>query len=316
MKKILIMGLILINSFLIYARQETVVTVVENLKFSKVNLLNIVDLPVAKGVLKLESPQNDIGKEIDLIVTGGSLNEFGSQITPWKIILDKDSKEVRSTTQYLHYYVVIAPNRLRGRNQGSYTGIFEFDLHIGKNRRREIRERIKARNLSPEKAAKVKEILTKIVKKPKKAKQKYGSSSELQKEALKSKVKNIENKRKKLNSVLEKVRKVSVDARLDLFEPIELTVESVKGVVVDNMVVKFPFIIKSSKKFEEGDYISYSTGTDIDLDKDGRVDTRVTTSKLEVGSKKVSGDIQVDGERLGTDGRYKETIYVRVARDI
>ena len=113
---------------------------------------------------------------------------------------------------------------------------------------------------------------------------------------------------------LEKNTTIMMEAQVKVVVPLEILSDiDINTVVIDNEKNKIPFDIELNKKPDQDNYykINFSE-TNIDIDKDGIIDTKIYSPDY-INTKIVKGSyITVDGSAISKEGTYKKTIYMTI----
>lgn len=120
---------------------------------------------------------------------------------------------------------------------------------------------------------------------------------------------NILGKRK-----LEKNTTVMLEEKVNVVVPLEIISDiEINALIIDDQKEKIPFEIELNKKPDKENYykIKYSE-TNIDIDHDGKIDTKIYSPDF-INSKIVKENyITIDGGNISKEGTHKKTIYMTI----
>lgn len=114
--------------------------------------------------------------------------------------------------------------------------------------------------------------------------------------------------------ILEKISTVMMESKVKIVVPLEIISDiEIKAMVIDNQKLEIPFEIEMNKEPEKKDHymLKYSQ-TEIDLDNDGNIDTKIYSPKYI--NKKVVDDnlLTIDGSNITKEGLHKKRVYITV----
>lgn len=114
--------------------------------------------------------------------------------------------------------------------------------------------------------------------------------------------------------LLEKISTVMMESKVNVIVPLEIISDvEIKAMIVDNQKLDIPFEIEMNKEPEKKDYymLKYSQ-TEIDLDNDGNIDTRIYSPKY-INKKIVDDNIlRIDGSNITKEGVHRKRVYITV----
>lgn len=113
---------------------------------------------------------------------------------------------------------------------------------------------------------------------------------------------------------LEKNYTAALESKLNVFVPLEILSDiDINAVVIDNEILKIPFDVELNKKPEKENYYKLKfTETEIDIDEDGQVDTRIFTPKF-INQRIVKENyVEINGKNITKDGDYQRKIYITI----
>lgn len=113
--------------------------------------------------------------------------------------------------------------------------------------------------------------------------------------------------------ILENQYTADVDIKLNVFVPLEILSDiDINAIIIDDENLDIPFEIELNRKPEKKDqYKIKFSETDIDIDKDGKVDTHIYSSSPYVNDKIVTGNgVKIEGKKISKDGKYKKKVYI------
>lgn len=113
---------------------------------------------------------------------------------------------------------------------------------------------------------------------------------------------------------LEKNTTVMMEAQVKVVVPLEILSDiDINTVIIDDEKATVPFDIELNKKPDKENYykINFSQN-DIDIDNDGKVDTKIYSPDY-INTKIVKGNyVTVDGANISKEGTHKKTIYMTI----
>lgn len=113
---------------------------------------------------------------------------------------------------------------------------------------------------------------------------------------------------------LEKMTTLMMENRLQIVVPLEIISDlDVKALIIDDQKLEIPFEIEMNKEPDRKDYYMLKyTATELDIDDDGSMDTRIYSPKYI--NKKVVDDnlLTIDGANISREGTHKKRVYVTV----
>lgn len=117
---------------------------------------------------------------------------------------------------------------------------------------------------------------------------------------------------------LEKNFTILMESKVNIFVPLEIVSDiSVNAIVLGNETVQVPFEIELNKEPEKKDFykIVYSE-KEIDIDNDGRIDTRIYSP--EFANMRIIKDnyVEVEGKNISQDGEYQKKVYITIEAGI
>lgn len=118
--------------------------------------------------------------------------------------------------------------------------------------------------------------------------------------------------------ILEKTFTVMLQAKVNIFVPLEVLSDiDLKATVIDDQKITVPFDIVFNRNLTEQEKNIYTLNfseTEIDVDDDGNIDTKIYYPK----NLNIDGDILtenyvvIEGSKITKDGKYKKTVYITV----
>lgn len=117
---------------------------------------------------------------------------------------------------------------------------------------------------------------------------------------------------------LEKNYTVLMESKVNIFVPLEVISDiSVNATVLGDETVQVPFEIELNREPEKRDFykIVYSE-KEIDIDNDGRIDTRIYSP--EFANTRIIKDnyVEVEGKNISKDGEYQKKVYITIEAGI
>lgn len=117
---------------------------------------------------------------------------------------------------------------------------------------------------------------------------------------------------------LEKNFTVLMESKVNIFVPLEVVSDiSINATVLGDETVQVPFEIELNREPEKRDFykIMYSE-KDIDIDNDGRIDTRIYSP--EFANTRIIRDnyVEVEGKNISKDGEYQKKVYITIEAGI
>lgn len=113
---------------------------------------------------------------------------------------------------------------------------------------------------------------------------------------------------------MEKTFNLMMEARVNVVVPLEIISDiDIKAMIIDNQKLEIPFEIEMNREPEKQDhYMLRYSETEIDIDGDGKVDTRIYSPKYI--NKKVVDDnlLTIDGENISIEGVHRKRVYITV----
>lgn len=107
---------------------------------------------------------------------------------------------------------------------------------------------------------------------------------------------------------------VMLQSRLKVNVPLEIISDvDIEAMVIDDQKIEVPFDIELNKEPEIKDYykIKYSE-TEIDIDKDGAIDTRIYSPKF-LNTRIIEDNIvYIDGAKISKEGTHKKKVYMTI----
>lgn len=107
---------------------------------------------------------------------------------------------------------------------------------------------------------------------------------------------------------------VMLQSRLKVNVPLEIVSDiDIEAMVIDDQKIEVPFDIELNKEPEIKDYykIKYSE-TEIDIDKDGQIDTKIYSPKF-LNTRIVEDNIvYIDGAKISKEGTHKKKVYMTI----
>lgn len=119
------------------------------------------------------------------------------------------------------------------------------------------------------------------------------------------------------NWVLEKNYTVMLEAKLDVYVPLEIVSDvEIDTVVLDNEELEVPFEINLNKTPDKRDYykLKYSE-TEIDIDNDGVIDTFIYSPKYLNSKIEKENYVKIKGSNISKDGYYTKRVYMTIEID-
>lgn len=117
-----------------------------------------------------------------------------------------------------------------------------------------------------------------------------------------------------LEWILEDSYTFYLDTKVKVVVPLEIISDvDIKALVIDNEKVTVPFQLELNREpNKKNNYTLNYSETEIDIDKDGRVDTYIYSPKYI--NKKIVNDnyLFIDGENITKDGVHTKKIYVNI----
>ena len=107
---------------------------------------------------------------------------------------------------------------------------------------------------------------------------------------------------------------VMLQSKLKVNVPLEILSDvDIEAMVINNQKIEVPFDIELNKEPEIKDYykIKYSE-TNIDVDKDGQIDTTIYSPKF-LNTRIVEDNVvTIDGAKISNEGTYKKKVYMTI----
>lgn len=118
--------------------------------------------------------------------------------------------------------------------------------------------------------------------------------------------------------ILEKTFTVMLQAKVKIFVPLEVLSDiDLKATVIDNQEITVPFDIVFNRNLTEQEKTIYTLNfseTEIDIDGDGNIDTKIFYPK----NLNIDGDVLtenyvvIEGSKITNEGKHKKTVYITV----
>lgn len=113
---------------------------------------------------------------------------------------------------------------------------------------------------------------------------------------------------------LEKISTFHLETKVEVLVPLEIISDvEIKALVIDNQKLVIPFELEMNKEPERKNYygLHYSE-TEIDIDEDGKVDTKIFSPKY-INQRFVKDNyLYIDGANISKEGVHKKRVYVTV----
>ncbi|ERT68263.1 hypothetical protein HMPREF0202_01833 [Cetobacterium somerae ATCC BAA-474] len=113
---------------------------------------------------------------------------------------------------------------------------------------------------------------------------------------------------------LEKISTFHLETKVEVLVPLEIISDvEIKALVIDDQKLVIPFELEMNKEPERKNYygLHYSE-TEIDIDEDGKVDTKIFSPKY-INQKFVKDNyLYIDGSKISKEGVHKKRVYVTV----
>lgn len=116
------------------------------------------------------------------------------------------------------------------------------------------------------------------------------------------------------NRILEKIDTLMLEVRTNVYVPLEIMSDvEIEATLVDNQEVIIPFNIETNKEPDKKDYYKLKfSENEIDIDKDGIVDTYLYTTKY-INSKISDGNfVNIKGAGISTEGTFYKKVYLTI----
>lgn len=113
---------------------------------------------------------------------------------------------------------------------------------------------------------------------------------------------------------LEKTFNLLMEKRVNVVVPLEIVSDvDIKAMVIDNQILEIPFEIEMNREPERMDYYSLNfSETEIDIDGDGKIDTRIYSPKY-INKKIVDENkLVIEGENISVEGVHRKRVYITV----
>ncbi|MGK4198844.1 hypothetical protein [Fusobacterium sp. HC1336] len=113
---------------------------------------------------------------------------------------------------------------------------------------------------------------------------------------------------------LEQNTTVMMNLKLDVVVPLEIISDvDIYGMVIDNQKLEIPFDVELNKVPDKKDYYSIKfSETEIDIDNDGQIDTKIYTPKF-INTRIVEDNIlYVDGAKISKEGTHTKKVYMTI----
>ncbi|WP_426711470.1 hypothetical protein [Cetobacterium sp. SF1] len=123
-----------------------------------------------------------------------------------------------------------------------------------------------------------------------------------------------EKGKKEENKVPIATKTVMMGMHTNVVIPLEIISDiDIDAMVVDNQDAVIPFEIEVSKTPKKKDYyrIKYSEDA-IDIDKDGKIDTHIYSSKYINSKIEKNNFVHIKGRNISKEGRHEKIIYIDV----
>lgn len=114
--------------------------------------------------------------------------------------------------------------------------------------------------------------------------------------------------------VLEKIDTVMLPIKTSVYVPLEIISDvEIEATLIDDQEITIPFNVETNKKPEKKDYYKLKfSENEIDIDKDGAIDTYLYSSKY-INSKILDGNyVNIKGSGISTEGNFYKKIYLTV----
>ncbi|MGL6114374.1 MAG: hypothetical protein ACRC1R_04980 [Cetobacterium sp.] len=112
--------------------------------------------------------------------------------------------------------------------------------------------------------------------------------------------------------ILEKNTTVYLESKVDIYVPLEIISDiDIEALVIDESQVKIPFEIELNRKPERENYfkLKYSE-REIDIDKDGKIDTYIYSSPYVNNKIEKNNIVYIDGRNITKEGDYEKIVYM------
>lgn len=113
---------------------------------------------------------------------------------------------------------------------------------------------------------------------------------------------------------LEKISTIMMENRVKVVVPLEIISDvEIKALVVDDEKLEIPFEIEMNKEPDKKDhYMLNYTATELDLDEDGRKDTKIYSPKY-INKKIVDENVlYIDGANITKEGVHRKRVYINI----
>lgn len=114
--------------------------------------------------------------------------------------------------------------------------------------------------------------------------------------------------------VLEKIDTLMLQIKTSVYVPLEIISDvDIEATLVDDQEVVVPFNIEINKKPDKKDYYKLKfSENEIDIDKDGKIDTFLYSTKY-INSKISDGNyVNIKGSGISTEGTFYKKIYLTI----
>lgn len=112
--------------------------------------------------------------------------------------------------------------------------------------------------------------------------------------------------------ILEKNTTVYLESKVDIYVPLEIISDiDIDALVIDESQVTIPFEIELNRKPERENYfkLKYSE-KEIDIDKDGQIDTYIYSSPYVNERIEKNNIVYIDGRNITKEGDFEKIVYM------
>ncbi len=113
---------------------------------------------------------------------------------------------------------------------------------------------------------------------------------------------------------LEKLSTFHLETRVNVVVPLEIISDvEIKALVIDDQKLVVPFELEMNKEPDKKNFYSLNySETEIDIDGDGAIDTRIYSPKY-INQKIISDNyLHIDGANISKEGVHRKRVYVTV----
>ncbi|MGL5229265.1 MAG: hypothetical protein ACRCZO_10480 [Cetobacterium sp.] len=113
---------------------------------------------------------------------------------------------------------------------------------------------------------------------------------------------------------LVKTNTIMLKSSVEVVVPLEIMTDiNVTALVIDDQKLEIPFEITMNKEPDKKDYYSLNySETAIDIDKDGKIDTYISSPKY-INKKVVDDNILIiNGKNITVEGTHRKKIYINI----